>query len=72
MTQVARLYIHGRLQVICAPSASGAENGAPLIGQDPETGDLILAAKPPNWTKFYETLKRATAPAENNAERTKA
>jgi len=69
MAQVARLYINGRLQVIHAPSASGETNEQPLIQHDKESGDLILARRPPSWNQFYNALKRAAAPAENNAER---
>lgn len=62
MSQVAKLFINGRSQAVRLPLAyrfDTNEVSEVYIHKDPETGDVILSRRPPDWDSFFLALKRA-------------
>jgi antitoxin VapB len=59
MSQTAKLFINGRSQAVRLPMAYRFDAKEVFIRKDPETGDVILSRKPPNWDSFFEALKGA-------------
>ena len=64
MSQVAKLFINGRSQAVRLPAAFRFDGQEVFIRQDPETGDVILSRKPPNWDDFFSALKDADVPVD--------
>ena len=62
MSQVAKLFTNGRSQAVRLPAAFRFDGQEVFIRQDPETGDVILSRKPPDWDDFFSALKDADAP----------
>ena len=59
MSQVAKLFTNGRSQAVRLPAAFRFDGQEVSIRQDPETGDVILSRKPPDWGDFFSALKGA-------------
>ena len=64
MSQVAKLFTNGRSQAVRLPAAFRFDGQEVFIRQDPETGDVILSRKPPNWDDFFSALKDADVPVD--------
>jgi antitoxin VapB len=64
MSQVAKLFTNGRSQVVRLPAAFRFDGQEVFIRQDPETGDVILSRKPPDWDDFFSALKGADLPVD--------
>jgi antitoxin VapB len=64
MTTTAKIFVNGRSQAVRLPAAYRFDTKEVFIRQDPETGDVILSRKPPNWDSFFTTLKAASLAAE--------
>ena len=64
MSQVAKLFINGRSQAVRLPAAFRFDGQEVFIRQDPETGDVILSRKPPDWDGFFSELKGADVPVD--------
>ena len=64
MSQVAKLFTNGRSQAVRLPAAFRFDGQEVFIRQDPETGDVILSRKPPNWDDFFSALKGADVPVD--------
>ena len=62
MSQVAKLFTNGRSQAVRLPAAFRFDGQEVFIRQDPETGDVILSRKPPDWDDFFSALKVADVP----------
>ncbi len=62
MSHVAKLFTNGRSQAVRLPAAYRFNAEAAFIRQDPETGDVILSRRPPNWEGFFAALKGADVP----------
>lgn len=62
MSQRAKLFKNGRSQAVRLPAAFRFDAEEVLIRRDPETGDVILSAKPTTWDGFLETLKGLEVP----------
>ena len=71
MSQVAKLFTNGRSQAVRLPAAFRFDGQEVFIRQDPETGDVILSRKPPDWDDFFTALKGANVPVDfvNKTER---
>lgn len=61
---IAKLFINGRSQAVRLPAAYRFDAKEVFIRQDPETGDVILSQRPPNWDGFFAALKGAEVPAD--------
>lgn len=64
MSQVAKLFINGRSQAVRLPAAFRFEAKEVFIRQDPDTGDVILSRRPPDWDGFIAALKAAEVPED--------
>ena len=64
MSQVAKLFTNGRSQAVRLPAAFRFDAQEVYIRQDPETGDVILSRKPPDWDDFFSALKGADVPVD--------
>jgi antitoxin VapB len=64
MSQVAKLFNNGRSQAVRLPAAFRFDTQEVFIRQDPETGDIILSRKPPDWKGFFAAVKEADIPAD--------
>jgi antitoxin VapB len=64
MSQVAKLFNNGRSQAVRLPAAFRFDTQEVFIRQDPETGDIILSRKPPDWASFFVAVKDADIPAD--------
>ena len=71
MTDTAKLFHNGRSQAVRLPSAYRFEGTEVYIRKDPDTGDVILSPRPPDWTGFFDALAGGEAPADflDSAER---
>ena len=69
MSQVAKLFNNGRSQAVRLPVAFRFDTQEVFIRQDPETGDIILSRKPPDWKDFFSALKDTDIPADFLAEK---
>ena len=55
--QVAKLFTNGRSQAVRLPAAFRFDDVKEVfVRQDPQTGDIILSRKPPNWDGFVASL----------------
>ena len=64
MSQVAKLLTNGRSQAVRLPAAYRFDTSEVYIRKDPESGDVILSRKPPNWDDFFAALKEADVTAD--------
>jgi antitoxin VapB len=62
MPQVAKLFTNGRSQAVRLPAAYRFDGNEVFIRQDPETGDVILSRRPPDWEGFLAAIRRANVP----------
>ena len=62
MSQVAKLFMNGRSQAVRLPAAFRFDASEVYIRQDPDTGDVILSKKPPDWTDFRALLESTPIP----------
>jgi antitoxin VapB len=64
MNQVAKLFTNGRSQAVRLPVAYRFDAKEIFIRQDPDTGDVILSRRPPNWDDFFSALKSKDIPVD--------
>lgn len=64
MSHVAKLFNTGRSQAVRLPAAFRFDTQEVFIRQDPETGDIILSRKPPDWNGFFAAVNKADIPAD--------
>lgn len=64
MTTTAKIFVNGRSQAVRLPAAYRFDTKEVFIRQDPETGDVILSRKPPNWDGFFTARKAASLARE--------
>jgi antitoxin VapB len=62
--QTAKLFMNGRSQAVRLPAAFRFDATEVFIRRDPETGDVILSRRPPNWDGFFAALAGVDVPAE--------
>lgn len=63
MPQTAKLFTNGRSQAVRLPAAYRFEGSEVFIRRDPESGDVILSAKPDSWDGFLRALAQTDIPA---------
>jgi antitoxin VapB len=64
MGQIAKLFRNGRSQAVRLPAAFRFPSNEVYIRQDPETGDVILSRRPPDWTGFLDALAATDVPTD--------
>lgn len=69
MTDKAKLFIDGDSQAIRLPNHCRFEGDEVYIRQDPETGDVILSARPNGWDEFFDMLDEDPMPEDFLADR---
>lgn len=62
MTQTAKLFANGRSQAVRIPAAFRFEGSEVFIRRDDATGDVILSARPANWSGLLEALDALDVP----------
>jgi antitoxin VapB len=62
MTRRAKVFMNGRSQAVRLPAAFRFDTDEVFIRRDPETGDVVLSARPTTWDGFFELLERAGIP----------
>ena len=64
MSHIAKLFINGRSQAVRLPAAYRFDAKEVFIRRDPDTGDVILSRRPPDWDGFFAALRDADVPAD--------
>lgn len=64
MPHVAKLFKNGRSQAVRLPAEFRFEGEEVYVRRDPDSGDVILSARPANWDGFFDALKDAAVPAD--------
>lgn len=74
MSDIAKIFINGRSQAVRLPLAYRFDTKEVFIRKDPDTGDIILSAKPESWDTFFVAQAAAVVPNNflSKAERPKA
>ena len=62
MSDVAKIFINGRSQAVRLPLAYRFDTKEVFIRKDPDTGDIILSAKPDSWDTFFVAQAAAVVP----------
>ena len=62
VTLTAKLFTNGRSQAVRLPAACRFAGTEVSVRRDPETGDVILSARPADWNGFLAALKGAAVP----------
>ena len=60
MKHIAKIFTNGRSQAVRLPKEFRFQEGEVFIDKDPQTGNLIISAKPSDWSGLrfaLETLK---------------
>jgi len=61
----AKIFRTGRSQAVRLPAAYRFEGvDEVFIRRDPESGDIILSARPTDWQSFFDALKDTEVPAD--------
>jgi len=69
MSATAKLFFTGRSQAVRLPMEFRFQGKEVLIRRDPETGDVVLSAKPASWQEFFELADRTEMPSDFMADR---
>jgi antitoxin VapB len=64
MGHTAKIFINGRSQAVRLPAAYRFDVKEVFIRQDPETGDVILSRRPPDWHGFLEAIRAGVEAAD--------
>ncbi|MFT4102170.1 MAG: AbrB/MazE/SpoVT family DNA-binding domain-containing protein [Burkholderiaceae bacterium] len=62
MPVIAKLFTNGRSQAIRIPSAFRFEGSEVFIRRDETTGDVILSARPTDWSGLLEAIEGLDVP----------
>lgn len=69
MTDKAKLFMDGDNQAVRLPDHYRFDGDEVYIRQDPETGDVILSARPNGWDEFFDMLDENPMPEDFLADR---
>ncbi|MCL2161957.1 MAG: type II toxin-antitoxin system VapB family antitoxin [Betaproteobacteria bacterium] len=69
MSATAKLFFTGRSQAVRLPMEFRFQGKEVFIRRDPETGDVVLSAKPASWQEFFELADRTEIPSDFMADR---
>jgi antitoxin VapB len=62
MGQTAKLFMNGRSQAVRLPRDYRFDCSEVYIRKDPDTGDVIISAKPSSWDEFFRLRDRTDVP----------
>ena len=70
MPSIAKLFTTGRSQAVRLPKQFRFEGSEVFIRRDPNTGEVVLSAKPNSWLEFFNLADQTEIPADfmNNRE----
>ncbi len=63
MSATAKLFRTGRSQAVRLPMEFRFQGTEVFIRRDPNTGDVVLSAKPNSWQAFFEPADRTDIPS---------
>ncbi|CAK7071862.1 type II toxin-antitoxin system VapB family antitoxin [Kerstersia gyiorum] len=55
----AKIFMNGRSQAVRLPAEFRFDTDEVYIHRDPDTGDVILSARPKNWNGFFAAQQEA-------------
>ena len=61
---IAEVFKTGRSQAVRLPASFRFTSAEVFVRRDPETGDVILSAKPKTWDSFFRLLHETDVPAD--------
>ena len=64
MKQTAKLFTNGRSQAIRLPKEFRFNSTEVFLDKDPDTGNLIISAKPTDWSDFTAMLDTLKTPKD--------
>ena len=64
MTKSAKIFTNGRSQAVRLPADFRFDCKEVFIKKDPQTGEVILSAKPDNWDGFFKLQKACIIPED--------
>jgi antitoxin VapB len=65
MSQTAKVFKTGRSQAVRLPASFRFASEEVYIRKDPDTGDVILSAKPGNWRAMFAAIDADTSPPDD-------
>lgn len=64
MSDTAKLFVTGRCQAVRLPEAYRFDGDEVYIRRDPESGDVILSTRPPDWSGLFALYETSTVPSD--------
>jgi antitoxin VapB len=61
----AKIFMNGRSQAVRLPAEFRFDTDEVYIHRDPDTGDVILSARPQNWNGFFAAQQEARAETQD-------
>lgn len=69
MPATAKLFTTGRSQAVRLPMEFRFQGTEVFIRRDPNTGEVVLSAKPASWQEFFDLADRTEIPSDFMADR---
>jgi antitoxin VapB len=63
MSAIAKLFTTGRSQAVRLPREFRFQGTEVFIRRDPNSGEVVLSAKPASWQEFFELADRTEIPS---------
>jgi antitoxin VapB len=67
-SRTAKLFMNGRSQAVRLPADLRFSGHEVYVRRDPDSGDVVLSARPESWAEFFE-IADARVPADFMAQR---
>jgi antitoxin VapB len=64
MKQIAKIFTNGRSQAVRLPKQFRFQESEVFIDKDPHTGNLIISAKPSDWSGLRSALETLKPPKD--------
>ncbi|CEF57366.1 hypothetical protein AGA_1P55 (plasmid) [Acetobacter ghanensis] len=59
MSETAKIFMTGRSQAVRLPAAYRFNTAEVSIRRDPQTGDVILSARPTDWDEAFSAIRHS-------------
>lgn len=59
MSETAKIFMTGRSQAVRLPAAYRFDTAEVSIRRDPQTGDVILSARPTDWDEAFSAIRHS-------------
>lgn len=69
MSATAKLFTTGRSQAVRLPMEFRFQGAEVFIRRDPDTGEVVLSAKPASWQEFFTLADCTEIPVDFMADR---